>query len=41
MPMLTAKKGGYLYTCTGICYDQEQKQMILDTMAIVIGTVER
>lgn len=38
---ITAKQGGYLYTCTGTYYDQEQKQMVLDTMAIVIGTVER
>lgn len=38
---ITAKQGGYLYTCTGTYFDQEQKQMVLDTMAIVIGTVER
>lgn len=38
---ITAKQGGYLYTCTGTYYDQAQKQMVLDTMAIVIGTVER
>ena len=38
---ITAKQGGYLYTCTGTYYDHEQKQMVLDTMAIVIGTAER
>ena len=38
---ITAERDGYLYTCTGTYYDQEQKQMVLDTMAIVIGTVEK
>lgn len=38
---ITAKKDGYLYTCSGTYYEQEQKQIVLDTMAIVLGTVER
>ena len=38
---ITAVKDGYAYTCTGTYYDQEQKQMVLDTMAIVIDTVKR
>lgn len=38
---ITAKRDGYLYTCTGTYYEQEQKQEVLDTMAIVIGTLER
>lgn len=38
---VTAKQGDYAYTCTGTYYNQEQKQLVLDAMAIVVGTVER
>lgn len=36
-----AAKDGYGYVCTGTYYAEEQKQMVLDTMTIMIGTIEK
>lgn len=33
-------RDGYCYMCTGTYYAEDQKQMVLDTMAIMIGTAE-
>lgn len=36
-----AEKDGYVYVCTGTYYEEDQKQMVLDTMTIMIGTMEK
>lgn len=36
-----AAKDGYGYVCTGTYYAADQKQMVLDTMTIMIGTLEK
>lgn len=36
-----AVKDGYCYVCTGTYYEESQKQVVLDTMAIMIDTVEK
>lgn len=36
-----AEKDGYVYVCTGTYYEEAQKQMVLDTMTIMIGTMEK
>lgn len=36
-----AEKDGYCYVCTGSYYAEDQRQLVLDTMAAMIGTVEK
>ena len=36
-----AEKDGYGFVCTGTYYAEDQKQMVLDTMTILLGTVEK
>lgn len=36
-----AEKDGYVYVCTGTYYEEDQKQIVLDTMTIMIGTMEK
>lgn len=36
-----AEKDGYGFVCTGTYYAEDQKQMVLDTMTIMLGTIEK
>ncbi|MCH5340357.1 MAG: hypothetical protein J1E01_02705 [Acetatifactor sp.] len=36
-----AEKDGYGFVCTGTYYAEDQKQMVLDTMTIMLGTMEK
>lgn len=36
-----AEKDGYGFVCTGTYYKEDQKQMVLDTMTIMLGTMEK